>query len=172
MDGRQARLLCQVNIVPIYPDHPSNHAKSKAQYVRQLSKWQVKKTSKGEEWKFIEHRLRKRDLEGKDSETYINGELVPSKKIKKEISRHVLPRFKQVCNNAEQLGTCNAPSPSPATPEGIMVCTPAAVMVCTPPAGSNCVIVVSNLPCFEFEDLLERYCSYMRYFANGCCANN
>lgn len=158
VDGRPARLLCQVNIVYIYFDHPSNHAKSKAQYVRQLSKWQVKKNSKGEEWKFIAHRLRKRDREGKDSETYINGELVPRKKIKKEISRHVLPRFERDYNfNAGQLNTYNAPSP--ATPEGIMVCTPA--------AASNYAIDVSNLPCFEFENLLERYCSYTRCFTNG-----
>jgi len=146
------------NPVHINSGRWSNHANSKAQYVRQLSKWQLKKNSNGEKWKFIAHRVRKRDLDGKDSETYINGELVPSKKIKKEISRHVLPRFEHSYNfNAGQLDTYNAPSP--ATPEGIMVCTPA--------AASICVIGVLNLPCFEFENLAEPYCSYTRHSAKG-----
>lgn len=77
----------------------ANHGDSKAQYVRQFKKWGFGKNSTTEEWKFIARRIRKRALEGKESETYIRGELATNKKIKKEISRHVPPSFENGRNS-------------------------------------------------------------------------
>jgi len=71
----------------------SDEVNSKAQYVRQLKKWGFSKSLSEQSWKNIDGRIRKRELEGKESEIYINGTLIPSKKLKKEISRHVRPSF-------------------------------------------------------------------------------
>jgi hypothetical protein len=62
---------------------------SKAQYIRQFKKWGFAKYSTEEKWQFIAQRVQKRELEGKESETYINGNLMSRKKLQKEISRHV-----------------------------------------------------------------------------------
>lgn len=64
---------------------------SKAQYIRKFEQWGFKKNSTDENWKYIAHKLQKRNLEGKESDTYVNGKLVPRKKVKKEVSRHSLP---------------------------------------------------------------------------------
>ena len=63
---------------------------SKAQYIRKFDQWGFKKNSTDGNWKYIAHKLQKKDLEGKESDTYVNGKLVPRKKVKKEVSRHSL----------------------------------------------------------------------------------
>jgi len=63
---------------------------SKAQYIRKFDQWGFKKNSTDGNWKYIAHKLQKRNLEGKESDTYVNGKLVPRKKVKKEVSRHSL----------------------------------------------------------------------------------
>lgn len=63
---------------------------SKAQYIRKFKQWGFKKNSTDAKWKFIARKLQKRDLEGKESDTYLDGRLVPRKKVKKEVSRHSL----------------------------------------------------------------------------------
>jgi hypothetical protein len=37
--------------------------------------------------------LEKRKQEGKESDTYINGKLIPNKKVQREISRYSLPSY-------------------------------------------------------------------------------
>jgi len=66
---------------------------SKAQYTRKFERWGFKKNSTDAQWKLIARRLQKRSLEGKESETYLDGKLVPRKKVKKEVSRHSLPSW-------------------------------------------------------------------------------
>jgi hypothetical protein len=155
-----------------------------AQYTRQFKKWNLTKNASQETYRFISHRIRKRNLEGKNgSEVYIGGELIPMKKIKKEISRHVLA-------SAEHLPLPSKPSKrlyttvwsrrgmtdlitsigqEPQTPPGILVCTPAAddsipvvgqepqgVLVCTPAADDSMPVVEPQfLPFFQFQGLLR-----------------
>jgi hypothetical protein len=66
---------------------------SNAQYIGKLDQWGFKKNSTDEKWKFIARTLEKRELDGKESDTYINGKLVPRKRVKKEVSRHCLPSW-------------------------------------------------------------------------------
>jgi hypothetical protein len=68
---------------------------SRAKYIRKLKLWGVEKNSNSAKWTYIARKLKKRELEGKDSETYINGQLVPHKKLKKEASRYDLPRYRE-----------------------------------------------------------------------------
>ncbi|KAL3425097.1 ankyrin repeat protein [Phlyctema vagabunda] len=60
---------------------------SKNQYERQFKTWNFRKKLKAAEWQFVDHRIKKRKREGKDSEVFFNNALVSAKKIKKEIPR-------------------------------------------------------------------------------------
>jgi hypothetical protein len=61
----------------------------KPQYLRRFKEWGLSKNITSEAWKVVEHRLRKRRLEGKETEVLLNGIIVDKKRLKKEISRHV-----------------------------------------------------------------------------------
>jgi hypothetical protein len=71
----------------------ADRCNSKAQYIRKFEHWGFKKNSTDEKWKYIGYKLQKRNLEGKESDTYVNGKLVPRKKVKKEVPRHCLPSW-------------------------------------------------------------------------------
>ncbi|KAI9737564.1 MAG: hypothetical protein M1834_009719 [Cirrosporium novae-zelandiae] len=88
---------------------------NKAQYGPWLKAWNFRKNLTSPEWDFIGHRIQKRKRDKKDSNVYINGALIPFKKVKKEVSRNMLPSYYS--------------APSPQTPEGISVCTPQAFLL-------------------------------------------
>ena len=46
-----------------------------------------------QEWEYVGKQLTIREKAGKKSEVYFNNELITEKKLRKEISRHVLPKF-------------------------------------------------------------------------------
>jgi len=116
------------------------------------------KNTNNEEWRYIARRIEKRDLDGKESETYISGRLISNKKIRKEVSRHAPPTFEQDRHSGNelpsldyingQLMTYKAPSPEPS--EGILICTPL--------RGPTAAIESWHLPWFEFENLVEPQC--------------
>lgn len=74
----------------------ANCCNSKAQYIRKFEQWDFKKNSTDAKWKFIAQKSQKRTLEGKESDIYLDGKLVPRKKVKKEISRHTPPSWQVV----------------------------------------------------------------------------
>jgi hypothetical protein len=119
----------------------SEKVNSKSQYLRILKKWGLKKTLSEQDWINIDGRIRKRELERKDSDTYINGTLIPSTKLKKEISRHVRPSLIQEKNQGNQTAR---------TPEGVTIRTPPAEYVRT--------IEIRNLPWFNFKHAAEPKC--------------
>lgn len=80
-----------------------NKCNSKAQYIRKFEQWGFKKNSTDEKWKYVAHKLQKRDLEGKESDIYVNGKLVTRKKVKKEVSRHSLPSWQIMSVSSEYL---------------------------------------------------------------------
>jgi hypothetical protein len=69
---------------------------SNAQYIRKLKECGIEKNSTNDKWKYIARQLEKRALEGKESEIYINGRLIPKKKVKKEVSRYAVPSSQQI----------------------------------------------------------------------------
>ncbi|KAH8705963.1 ankyrin repeat-containing domain protein [Talaromyces proteolyticus] len=100
-----------------YMSQKYNFSKSKGQYTRQFKKWEFKKNFTDDDWRFVAHRREKRKREGKDpGPVRMNGNLVPEAKVRKEISRHILP-------SSQYLGTVNG-DVEPRTPEGIVVGTP------------------------------------------------
>ncbi|KFY29261.1 hypothetical protein V491_00118 [Pseudogymnoascus sp. VKM F-3775] len=118
--------------------------RSKAQYIRKLQQWNFKKNSTNETWKFVARRLEKRRLEGKDSETLINDELIATKKLKHEISRYATLSYQQMLNTA----------PSPATPGGVEIRTP---------QDENGILVeYSHIPWYDFERSVEQQFEFFR----------
>ncbi|KAH0569268.1 hypothetical protein GP486_000024 [Trichoglossum hirsutum] len=67
-------------------DHAFNA--TKAQYERRLTKWGFKKNRKKREWIEIAEEVIRRRNEGKDSEVIIGDQIIPSKKLKKEVRRY------------------------------------------------------------------------------------
>ena len=65
---------------------------SKAQYIRQFGKgkWDFKKNFRKEEWRAVAHEVSKRKSRDKDSEIWLKDIPVPSKRLRKEISRYGL----------------------------------------------------------------------------------
>ncbi|CAI6099789.1 unnamed protein product [Clonostachys chloroleuca] len=61
---------------------------TKSQYTRQLTSWKIKKNATSIDWKKAAVIIDKRKRQGKESEMYIDGKLIPSKKMKKETARH------------------------------------------------------------------------------------
>ncbi|KAI9745022.1 MAG: hypothetical protein M1818_001300 [Claussenomyces sp. TS43310] len=111
---------------------------SKAQYIRKLNQWGLSKNSTSEAWQFISHQVRKRELEGKESETFINGKMILNKKVKREISRYAVPAYQDWQTSA----------PSPEAPHGVCISTP---------AGEESVFIeYSHIPWFEFQTLIEQ----------------
>ena len=92
--GFYARLVTY--FTPTVNRRASSSLYRKAQYVRKLDQWGFKKNSTHEEWKFVARQLKKRNLEGKRSDTYINGKLIPRKKVMKEVSRYVTSSGQQM----------------------------------------------------------------------------
>lgn len=90
--GFQARFVDHSPLI-FYLTSGADRFNSKPQYIRKFKQWGFKKNSTDEDWKFIARKLQKRNLEGKESNTYINGKLVPRKKLKREVSRHSLPSW-------------------------------------------------------------------------------
>jgi Clr5 domain len=60
----------------------------KSQYERHFKEWRFRKHLKKEEWAAVEHRLLKRKRARKESVVYVDGILLPPKKLRKEISRN------------------------------------------------------------------------------------
>ncbi|KAG4271472.1 hypothetical protein FPRO04_10912 [Fusarium proliferatum] len=63
-------------------------ATRRAQYIRQLGKWELKKNATQDDWKCAKALIRKRKVEGKETEIMINGNVVAMKKLKKELGRY------------------------------------------------------------------------------------
>ncbi|MCJ1342795.1 hypothetical protein MMC31_000984 [Peltigera leucophlebia] len=96
-----------------YMKERHNFRASKAQYETQLKKWDFRKNMTSKEWDYTILHIRKRKLDGKESDVYFNGSKVPEKKLKKQMSRHFPLTQDQVFD-----------MPIPSTPEAITVETP------------------------------------------------
>ncbi|KAJ4218153.1 hypothetical protein NW759_008746 [Fusarium solani] len=84
---------------------------TRAQYIRKLGTWNMKKYSCKEDWKHADTLIRKRKVEGKDTEIFINGKLVSAKKLKKELGRYAW----QQTHGQQPLGMLSEGFPFPCT---------------------------------------------------------
>jgi hypothetical protein len=75
-------------------DHEDNGSES--QYHRRLDRWGFNKKLTAQNWRIVDSKFRKRKADGKKSEMFYQGLLVPAAKVRREISRHgytTLERF-------------------------------------------------------------------------------
>ncbi|KAM0436787.1 hypothetical protein ACHAPT_002498 [Fusarium lateritium] len=72
---------------------------TRAQYIRRLESWKMKKYSTKKEWEYVDSLVRKRKIEGKESEIIMGGKPISAKKLKKELGRYAQPgSVDQLCS--------------------------------------------------------------------------
>lgn len=129
---------------------------SKSQYERHLKRWKMRKNLKNHEWKAVHHHTSKRKIDGKESDLYVDGILIPNKKVRKETSRNsftsTFDRITQGSPSPTRLYiSCQVfeplLAPSPKIPDGLVICTP--------PASGLETLPVNTLPWFQFAAFLD-----------------
>ncbi|KAJ3530065.1 hypothetical protein NM208_g9489 [Fusarium decemcellulare] len=112
---------------------------SRAQYIRRLDSWKMRKNSTKKEWEYAGALVAKRKLNGKDTEIVMGEKVVPAKKLKKELGRYPQP----------QLFGHEYSVPSEDAQEGIIARTPPAM-----PSLDPGYIKFTTVPWFKFQDSL------------------
>ncbi|KAH8662646.1 ankyrin repeat-containing domain protein [Ilyonectria robusta] len=108
---------------------------TKAQYVRKLDGWNMRKNFKKEEWEHADALVRKRKAAGKDTELVISGRVIEGKKRRKALNRYaVLPTFFQAASTKFETGHDEVTARTP------------------PSTGGDPFIMYNNLPWFQFQD--------------------
>ncbi|WAO96178.1 Clr5 domain-containing protein [Fusarium falciforme] len=97
----------------------------------------MKKYSSKEDWKHADTLIRKRKVEGKDTEIFINGKLVSAKKLKKELGRYAWQQ--------------------PHGQQSLAKDAPEGVIARTPPSSTMAFIVGRSIPWFRFQDHLHSF---------------
>lgn len=124
----------------------------------QLSKWKVEKYSSKDVWTSAASLVRKRKLEGKQTEIYVDGKKVPEKKLKKALSRPSISQDETFEHLCRFLG-----SPFTSPPLSIQTADTtvgfSGVTAHTPKAADRTKgIEICDLPWFRFQSLLETSC--------------
>lgn len=57
--------------------------------MRLFKKWGFRKNKRAHDWEFIDRSIKRRKNEGKESEVFHNGLLIPKQRVEKEIARNV-----------------------------------------------------------------------------------
>jgi hypothetical protein len=74
----------------------------KAQYEKKFREWGFKKNHTKEDWKIVGHKVGQRKRAAKESNIYLDRELMPRKKVQKEISRQGYMSFTEQFNQAHR----------------------------------------------------------------------
>jgi hypothetical protein len=94
--------------------------------VRRLKSWKCSKNRKSQDWIRITNTIRKRELEGKDSEVFIDGKQVDPRKLRKELSRNrqAARKFNHATSQLDLIGGAPTRSTKYSTPDDIVICSP------------------------------------------------
>ena len=130
---------------------------SKAQYIRQFGKekWDFKKNFRKEEWKAVSQEVSKRKFRDKDSEVWLKDSLVPSKRLRKEISRYGLHT-----HNQHDIGTCHdvfLKNIKITLDQGNTLDASSGIVVRTPQAETRTFVDYMHIPWIQFLDFTEPY---------------
>jgi hypothetical protein len=74
----------------------------KAQYEKKFKEWGFKKNHTKEDWRIVGNKVEQRKRAAKESNVYLDRELVPQKKLRKEISRQGYMSFTEQFNQAHR----------------------------------------------------------------------
>ncbi|KAL9070705.1 MAG: hypothetical protein Q9157_005728 [Trypethelium eluteriae] len=97
--------------------------------------WRFRKNIKRTDWEIVKQKVSKRKQAGKDSDVYIDGALVPARKLRKELRRYGTASSSQLAEQGTTLTQIAhlgiqlplAATPEPQTPDGVSVCTPVSI---------------------------------------------
>ncbi|KFA79216.1 hypothetical protein S40288_02350 [Stachybotrys chartarum IBT 40288] len=117
-----------------------NFQASKNQYERHLKRWGFSKKKTKEMWQVISGKVRKRKQNHKKTNVYLDGILVPAKKLSKEMSRQGF------MSTTERLTWAQAPSPR--TPEGFNFRTPSTITVSR--------LIFEELPILQCQESIQK----------------
>jgi hypothetical protein len=83
---------------------------SKAQYELRFKQWEFRKNRRKDDWVIVARKIEKRKREHKESEVYIDGNLIEPKKVKKTTLRYgaTTPATKMVLQG-NHLRVCSGP---------------------------------------------------------------
>jgi hypothetical protein len=73
----------------------------KAQYERYFKEWGFRKKRTKDAYKVVRQKIESRKKRGRESDVYLDGELMPRKKLQKEISRQGYMTFAEEFNQAQ-----------------------------------------------------------------------
>ncbi|KAH8782231.1 ankyrin repeat-containing domain protein [Hyaloscypha sp. PMI_1271] len=128
---------------------------TKAQYEKKFKEWGFQKNHTKDDWKIVGQKVGLRKRTAKESNVYLDGELMPRKRLQREISRHFM-------SVTEQFKTTQALETPPATPPGFDIRTPIAR-----PAFR---LVFENLPIFQFQEAIPPLVESIRSFDTSLTA--
>ncbi|KAF7557397.1 hypothetical protein G7Z17_g636 [Cylindrodendrum hubeiense] len=111
---------------------------TKAQYVRKLDGWKMRKNFKKEEWNHANALVRKRKSAGKDTELVMSGRVIQGEKRRKVLSRYAHPH--------------TAVEPALTS----LKASHNGVVARTPPSAVGPFIVYNNMPWFQFQDSIAK----------------
>jgi hypothetical protein len=74
----------------------------KAQYEKKFKEWGFKKNHTKEDWRIVGYKVGQRKRAAKESNVYLDHELMPRKKLQKEISRQGYMSFTEQFNQAHR----------------------------------------------------------------------
>jgi|ERR1700722_4540016 len=140
---------------------------SKGCYETQFQKWNLRKNLKDEEWKYVSHRIQKREREGKESVVYFNRVAIAPEKVKKEMSRHDVPTYRSgnpifvPKNEVDELTISAAPTPK--TPNEVSVCTPASAATAPSLDDLQVASETAPLPSYSASRTDKTYCNLRTY---------
>ncbi|KAL9097274.1 MAG: hypothetical protein Q9165_000701 [Trypethelium subeluteriae] len=109
-----------------------NFDQTKSQYESHFRNWRFRKNIKRTDWETVKQKVLRRRQAGKDSDVYIDGALVPARKLRKELRRYGTGSSSQLGEQGPTLAWNTHPgtqlqlatNSEPQTPDGVSVCTP------------------------------------------------
>lgn len=66
-----------------------------------LKRWNLRKNLSELEWKVIDHKTKKRKADDKDSDIYLNGFLIPQKRVQTGFAHYINPCFGQLSTSGK-----------------------------------------------------------------------
>ena len=142
----------------------SDDGTSEYEYEKYFKRWKFRKSLTKEEWAPIRHKVLARKREGKESDVYLEGVLMPAKKVKRGIGRYQQTncemnltsynhgKFVTEYSGSQAHIECTKAS-EPRTPNGVTIATPI-------PIGSSSNLIGDLLISQYFASLLYQGRSY------------
>ncbi|EPE33291.1 Ankyrin repeat-containing protein [Glarea lozoyensis ATCC 20868] len=125
-----------------------NFKATKAQYEKKLRDWGFRRNRSSEAWKMAGQKIDLRTKIGKRSSVYLNGQLVPARRVNREVSRHrILPSLQRFDR------TQNTTAALPTTPPGFNIRTPTSPEVFR--------LLFHRLPILSFQDTISNLAESM-----------